>query len=396
MKQIPRSYYLAQLGVWRDKQIIKVITGIRRSGKSTLMQQYQQQLISLGVKSEQIQTYNFEDLANEPLQDYRKLYAHVSQHLLPDEQNYLFFDEIQMVGEYQRAIDSLFLRPNVDIYLTGSNAYLLSSEIATLLSGRYIEIRLLPLSFNEYCYHSTLSAEENYRRYLSLTSFPYGLQLPDAEAVRGYLEGLFNTVVLKDIVSRRRLQDMDLLERIVRFLSDNIGNLTSIKNITNNLQAGGRKVSDHTVESYMQSLVECFLFYRVERYDIRGKERLKIGHKYYITDLGIRHLLIGLRGGDLGHLLENVVYLELIRRGYQVMVGKMGDAEVDFIALKSGQPTYFQVSLSVRDDATLQRELAPLLQISNHYPKYLLTLDPDPLVLHEGIQQIYALDWLLE
>lgn len=396
MKQIPRSYYLAQLGVWRDKQIIKVITGIRRSGKSTLMQQYQQQLISLGVKSEQIQTYNFEDLANEPLQDYRKLYAHVSQHLLPDEQNYLFFDEIQMVGEYQRAIDSLFLRPNVDIYLTGSNAYLLSSEIATLLSGRYIEIRLLPLSFNEYCYQSTLSAEENYRRYLSLTSFPYGLQLPDAEAVRGYLEGLFNTVVLKDIVSRRRLQDMDLLDRIVRFLSDNIGNLTSIKNITNNLQAGGRKVSDHTVESYMQSLVECFLFYRVERYDIRGKERLKIGHKYYITDLGIRHLLIGLRGGDLGHLLENVVYLELIRRGYQVMVGKMGDAEVDFIALKSGQPTYFQVSLSVRDDATLQRELAPLLQISNHYPKYLLTLDPDPLVLHEGIQQIYALDWLLE
>lgn len=396
MKQIPRSYYLAQLGVWRDKQIIKVITGIRRSGKSTLMQQYQQQLISLGVKSEQIQTYNFEDLANEPLQDYRKLYAHVSQHLLPNEQNYLFFDEIQMVGEYQRAIDSLFLRPNVDIYLTGSNAYLLSSEIATLLSGRYIEIRLLPLSFNEYCYQSTLSAEENYRRYLSLTSFPYGLQLPDAEAVRGYLEGLFNTVVLKDIVSRRRLQDMDLLERIVRFLSDNIGNLTSIKNITNNLQAGGRKVSDHTVESYMQSLVECFLFYRVERYDIRGKERLKIGHKYYITDLGIRHLLIGLRGGDLGHLLENVVYLELIRRGYQVMVGKMGDAEVDFIALKSGQPTYFQVSLSVRDDATLQRELAPLLQISDHYPKYLLTLDPDPLVLHEGIQQIYALDWLLE
>ena len=395
MKQIPRSYYLAQLGVWRDKQIIKVITGIRRSGKSTLMQQYQQQLISLGVKSEQIQTYNFEDLANEPLQDYRKLYAHVSQHLLPDEQNYLFFDEIQMVGEYQRAIDSLFLRPNVDIYLTGSNAYLLSSEITTLLSGRYVEIRLLPLSFNEYCYQSTLSAEENYRRYLSLTSFPYGLQLPDAEAVRGYLEGLFNTVVLKDIVSRRRLQDMDLLERIVRFLSDNIGNQTSIKNITNNLQAGGRKVSDHTVESYMQSLVECFLFYRVERYDIRGKERLKIGHKYYITDLGIRHLLIGLRGGDLGHLLENVVYLELIRRGYQVMVGKMGDAEVDFIALKSGQPTYFQVSLSVRDDATLQRELAPLLQISNHYPKYLLTLDPDPLVLHEGIQQIYALDWLL-
>lgn len=395
MKQVPRTNYLEQLSVWRDKQIIKVITGIRRSGKSTLMQQYQQHLQGLGVRPEQIQVYNFEDLANEPLQDYRKLYAHVTQHLLPDQQNYLFFDEIQMVGDYQRAIDSLFLRSNVDIYLTGSNAYLLSSEIATLLSGRYIEIRLLPLSFQEYCHESPLSAEDNYRRYLSLTSFPYGLQLPDAEAVRGYLEGVYHTVVLKDIVSRRKLQDMDLLGRIVRFLSDNIGNLTSIKNITNNLQAGGRKVSDHTVESYMQSLVECFLFYRVERYDIRGKERLKIGHKYYITDLGIRHLLIGLRGGDLGHLLENVVYLELLRRGFQVMVGKMGDAEVDFIALKSGQPTYFQVSLSVRDEATLQRELAPLRQINDHYPKYLLTLDPDPLVLHEGIQQIYALDWLL-
>lgn len=395
MKQIPRTTYLAQLATWRDKQIIKVITGIRRSGKSTLMAQYQQQLLSLGVMPEQIQVYNFEDLDNEPLLGYRTLYAHVTGHLLPDRQNYLFFDEIQMVSDYQRAIDSLFLRPNVDIYLTGSNAYLLSSEIATLLSGRYIEIRLLPLSFNEYCYQSTLPAEENYRRYISLTSFPYGLQLPHAEAIREYLDGLYSTVVLKDIVSRRRLQDMDLLQRMVRFLSDNIGNLTSIKSIANNLQAGGRKVSDHTVESYLQSLVECFLFYRLERYDIRGKERLKIGHKYYITDLGIRHLLIGLRGGDLGHLLENVVCLELIRRGYQVMVGKMGDAEVDFIALQSGQPTYYQVSLSVRDESTLKRELAPLRQISDHYPKILLTLDPDPLILHDGIRQFYALDWLL-
>lgn len=395
MKQIPRSSYLDQLTTWRDKQIIKVITGIRRSGKSTLMQQYQQQLLSFGVKPEQIQVYNFEDLANEHLLDYRQLYAHVTQRLLSDCQNYLFFDEVQMVNEYQRAIDSLFLRSNVDIYLTGSNAYLLSSEIATLLSGRYIEIRLLPLSFAEYCYQSPLSAEENYRRYLSLTSFPYGLQLPHAEAVREYLDGLYSTVVLKDIVSRRKLQDMDLLGRIVRFLADNIGNLTSVKSVTNNLQSGGRKVSDHTVESYMQSLVECFLFYRLERYDIRGKQRLKVGHKYYIADLGIRHLLIGIGGGDLGHLLENIVCLELIRRNYQVMIGKMGDAEVDFIALQSGQPTYFQVSLSVRDETTLQRELAPLLQINDHYPKYLLTLDPDPLVLHDGIRQLYALDWLL-
>lgn len=395
MKQIPRIHYLDQLATWRDKQVIKVITGIRRSGKSTLMEQYRQQLLSSGTKEEQIQMYNFEDLANEPLQDYRKLYAQVKEHLLPHCQNYLFFDEIQMVKDYQRAIDSLFLQSNVDIYLTGSNAYLLSSEIATLLSGRYIEIRLLPLSFAEYCYQSPLSAEENYRRYLSLTSFPYGLQLPHAEAVREYLDGLYSTVVLKDIVSRRKLQDMDMLGRIVRFLSDNIGSLTSIKSIANNLMAGGRKVSDHTVESYMQALVECFMFYRIERYDIKGKQRLKVGHKYYIADVGIRHLLLGIRGGDLGHLLENVICLELIRRGYQVMVGKMGDTEVDFIALQSGQPTYYQVALSVRNETTLQRELAPLLQINDHYPKILLTLDHDPLVYHDGIQQIYALDWLL-
>ena len=396
MKQIPRTTYLRQLLTWRDKQIIKVITGIRRSGKSTLMQQYMQQLQALGVNPEQIQFYNFEDLANEHLLDYRQLYTHVCQQLLPDKQNYVFFDEVQMVSEYQRAVDSLFLRSNVDIYLTGSNAYLLSSEITTLLSGRYIEIRLLPLSFAEYCYQSHLSAEENYRRYLSLTSFPYGLQLPHAESVREYLTGLYSTVVLKDIVSRRKLQDMDLLERIVRFLSDNIGSLTSVKSVTNNLQAGGRKVSDHTVEAYMQSLIECFLFYRIDRYDIRGKQRLKVGHKYYIADLGIRHLLIGIRNNDLGHLLENIVCLELLRRGYQVMIGKMGEAEVDFIALQSGQSTYFQVSLSVRDEATLQRELAPLRQINDHNPKYLLTLDPDPLVLHDGIRQLYALDWLLE
>ena len=360
------------------------------------MQQYMQQLQALGVNPEQIQFYNFEDLANEHLLDYRQLYAHVCQQLLPDKQNYVFFDEVQMVSEYQRAVDSIFLRSNVDIYLTGSNAYLLSSEIATLLSGRYIEIRLLPLSFAEYCYQSHLSAEENYRRYLSLTSFPYGLQLPHDESVREYLTGLYSTVVLKDIVSRRKLQDMDLLERIVRFLSDNIGSLTSVKSVTNNLQAGGRKVSDHTVESYMQSLIECFLFYRIDRYDIRGKQRLKVGHKYYIADLGIRHLLIGIRNNDLGHLLENIVCLELLRRGYQVMIGKMGEAEVDFIALQSGQSTYFQVSLSVRDEATLQRELAPLRQINDHNPKYLLTLDPDPLVIHDGIRQLYTLDWLLE
>ena len=396
MEQILRKEYLSQLNTWRDKQVIKVITGVRRSGKSTLLAQFQQVLTASGVSNQQIQSINFEDLANEHLLDYRTLYKHITEHLLPDCQNYVFLDEIQMVQEYQRAVDSLLLRPNVDIYITGSNAYLLSSEIATLLSGRYIEIRMLPLSFAEYMSgQSSASQEDTYRRYISETSFPYGLQLPDNNAVREYLQGLYSTVILKDIVQRRKLQDMDLLERVIRFLCDNIGSLTSIRNIANNLQAGGRKVSDHTVEAYLQSLVECYLFFRVEQYDVRGKQRLKVGHKYYITDLGLRHLLIGIHGNDLGHLLENTIYLELFRRGYQVLVGKTAGAEIDFVTMKSGSYAYYQVALSVRDPHTLQRELTPLQQINDHYPKYLLTLDNDPQVLHQGIKQIYAIDWLL-
>ena len=395
MEQILRNEYLSQLNTWRDKQVIKVITGVRRSGKSTLLAQFQNIIIASGVKNEQIQSINFEDLANEHLSDYKVLYKHIIDRLLSNSQNYIFLDEIQMVNNYQRVVDSLLLRPNVDIYITGSNAYLLSSEIATLLSGRYIEIRILPLSFAEYKSTSVIPMEDTYRKYISETSFPYGLQLPNRDAVREYLQGLYSTVILKDIVQRRKLQDMDLLERIIRFLCDNIGSPTSVRNITNNLQARGRKVSDHTVENYLQSLVKCYLFFRVEHYDVRGKQRLKVGHKYYITDLGLRNLLIGIHGNDLGHLLENTIYLELFRRGYQVMVGKMTSTEVDFVTIKSGNFAYYQVSLSVRDSKTLQRELAPLLQINDHYPKYLLTLDNDPVVIHQGIKQIYALDWLL-
>lgn len=383
------------LETWRDKQVIKVITGVRRSGKSTLLNLFQQQLIASGVEKDQILSINFEDLAFEHLTDYKALYKHIVENLHPNCQNYIFLDEIQMVPDYQRAVDSLFLRQNVDIYITGSNAYLLSSEIATLLSGRYIELRVLPLSFAEFMTQSSASREDTYRQYISETSFPYGIQLPSTDAVREYLNGLYSTVILKDIVSRKKLQDMDLLERIIRFLTDNIGSLISIKSITNNLLAGGRRVSDHTVETYLQSLVECYMFYRMERYDVRGKQNLKVGSKYYITDLGFRHMLLGIRNNDLGQLLENTIYLELFRRGYQVMVGKMDSTEIDFIAFKNGQPTYIQVALTVRDASTLQRELTPLKMVKNHFPKYLITMDNDPVVVHDGIQQVYALDWLL-
>ena len=395
MNQVVREAYLSQLALWRDKQVIKVITGVRRSGKSTLLHQFQQVLMDDGIAKSQIQSINFEDLANEHLTDYRALHKHIIDHLQADCQNYVFLDEVQMVNEFQRTVSSLLLQPNIDIYITGSNAYMLSSEIATLLSGRYVELRVLPLSFAEYASAQSLSHEQAYRRYISETAFPYGLQLTSADAVREYIRGVYSTVVLKDIVSRRKLQDMDLLERVIRFLADNIGSITSVRNIAGNLLAGGRKVSDHTVETYLQSLTECYLFYKVDRYDVRGKQVLKVGHKYYITDLGIRHMLLGIRTNDLGHLLENVVYLELLRRNYQVMVGKMDNAEIDFVAFQSGQPVYVQVALSVRDADTLQRELSPLRLTGNHYPKYLITLDNDPIVSHDGITQVYALDWLL-
>lgn len=394
MTTVPRTDYLAQLNMWRDKQVVKIITGIRRCGKSTLMAQFREELKRSGVGDEQILYLNFEDIANEPLTDYKALYSYITERLTEGKQNYIFLDEIQMVESFQRAVDSLTLRPNVDIYITGSNARLLSGEIATLLSGRYIELQMLPFSFSEYSSAQQLLPELVYRRYISETSFPYGLQLTNQDMVREYIQGVYSTVILKDIIARRKLQDMDLLERLIRFLSDNIGNMVSIRTISTNLAVGERKVSEHTVESYLQALTECYLFYKVGRYDIRGRQNLKVGYKYYICDFGFRNLLLGIRNNDLGHILENVVYLELLRRGYQVMIGKMDSAEIDFITFKSGQTAYYQVALSVRNEATLQRELKPLLQIADHYPKYLITMDADPIVSHNGIQQIYALDWL--
>ncbi len=394
MVHIERKDYLDWLDTWRDKSVVKVITGIRRSGKSTLLSQYRQRLIDTGVDTRQIQTINFEDIDTEPLLDYKILYRHIKEHLCPQKKNYIFLDEVQMVKEYQKAVNSLTLRPDIDVYLTGSNAYMLSGEIATLLSGRYVELNILPLSFAEYNSAQSLSVEYSYRSYISETSFPYGLQLSGTDAIREYMSGLYNTIVLKDIVARRKLQDMDLLERIIRFLADNIGNMVSVKSIASNLVAGGRKVSDHTVESYLQSLMECYMFYRVNRYDVRGKQNLKVGQKYYICDLGFRNLLLGIRNNDLGRLLENIVYLELLRRGNQVMIGKMDSEEIDFVTFKSGVIVYYQVALTVRDQTTLERELKPLRQISDHFQKILLTFDNDPVVLHDGISQIYVLDWL--
>ena len=395
MAHVLRKKYLDELIRWRDKQVIKVVTGIRRCGKSTLLEQYKQWLVASGVESSQIQALNFEELENEPFLEYHSLYNHLKSNLVVGKMNYIFLDEIQMVKDFQKAIDSLYVKPDVDIYLTGSNAFMLSGEIATLVSGRYVEIKILPLSFQEFCQNKD-NKESLYRRYVSTTSFPYVLQMNTDDEVRTYLQDLYNSVVLKDIMKRGGITNSDLLERLIRFLSDNIGNVSSINSISNTIASSGRKVSDHTIDNYIDLMTKSYLFHKVNRYDVKGKEILRIGQKFYITDIGIRNMLLGIRENDLGHILENIVYLELIRRGYQVFIGKIGTREIDFVGQKNGMTTYFQVALTVREGETLKRELEPLEKIKDHYPKILLTLDNDPVISHNGIQQLYVLDWLLE
>lgn len=395
---VERKEYMEILGKWREKKVIKVVTGIRRCGKSSLLRMFRDRLLDEGLSETQIQEINFENLDNEPLLDYKMLYAHVREHLCPDRMNYLFFDEIQMVENFQKVIDSLFLLDNVDIYVTGSNAYMLSGELATLLTGRYVEIRMFPLSFKEFMQSqpSGMSRESVYRKYVELSSFPYVLQIEhDREMVHEYLLGLYNTIVLKDVVSRRKIADVMMLQSVVRFLADNIGNISVIKRISDTMTSLGRKITSHTVESYVTALVDSFIFYPVQRYDAKGRQLLKAGQKLYLADIGLRQVINGTKGGDMGHVLENIVFLELARRGGEVYVGRVGDCEIDFVVIDGNFRSYYQVSLSVRDEATMQRELSPLLSISDSYPKYLLTMDNDPVIYHDGIKQEYVLDWLL-
>ena len=394
---IERKAYISQLCKWKDKQVIKVVTGIRRCGKSSLLKMYREKLLHEGVLPAQVQDINFESLDNEPFLDYKVLYAHIKANLCHDKMNYLFFDEIQMVNNFQKVIDSLFLLDNVDIYVTGSNAYLLSGEIATLLTGRYIEIKLFPFSFKEFllAQSENTSLENAYRKYIELGSFPYISQIDkNPEMVKEYLLGLYNTIVLNDVVARKKITDTMMLQSIVRFLADNIGNISVIKRISDTLTSLGRKTTSHTVENYVAALIDSFIFYPVQRFDIKGKELLKTGLKLYLADVGLRQVINGSKGSDLGHILENIVFLELARRGGEIFVGKAANAEIDFVVINGDHKAYYQVSLSVRDSATMQRELAPLLSISDNFPKYLLTLDNDPVIYHNGIQQLYVLDWL--
>lgn len=396
---ISRKEYLDFLLKSKDKQIIKVISGIRRCGKSTLFELYREYLLNNGVNAGQIISINFEDIEYEHLKNYHALYDHIKQLLLADKMNYVFLDEIQHVPKFEKTVDSLFIKKNVDLYITGSNAYFMSGELATLLSGRYVELKMQPLSFSEYCVGNTENKPviEKYTSYLENSSFPYTLQYGgDRKAIQDYLESLYNTVLLKDIVARYKISDVLMLESVTKFIFGNIGSQLSVTKIANTMTSYGRKIDPKTVEKYIKALMDSMIIYQAKRYNIKGKQYLKTLEKYYIVDIGLRYMLLGRRGADVGHILENVIYLELIRRGYDVYVGQMSDYEVDFVAMDTEGITYFQVAASVRDVKTLERELGSLQKITDHYPKYILTLDQDPVADYDGIKRINALNWLLK
>ena len=405
---IQRKEYLDLLKKWKDDQVIKVITGIRRCGKSTLLALYQDYLRSQGVADDQIIYVNFEELEYEDLLDYKALYNYIKSRLHPEKTTYIFLDEIQQVVNFQKAVDSLYVKQNVDIYITGSNAYLLSGELATLLSGRYVEINMLPLSFAEFCeIKGGADKDALLAEYMRNGSLPYIAKLGgEAEKVDMYLEGIYNTIVVKDIEERqkrketdpnkRKVNDIALLKNISKFLASSVGSPVSMKSIADYITSGGRSISQATVSDYVDALVEPYIFYPAERYDVLGKQLLKTNQKMYIVDLGIRRHLLPRKRYDLGFSLENVVYLELLRRGYEVNIGKVGTTEIDFIARKGDNVLYFQVTASMVEETTFEREMAPLKAISDNYPKTVITLDRYTLGNYEGIQIVNAIDWLLD
>ena len=397
MKRIERQAYLQKLIAFKDKKLIKVITGIRRCGKSTIMEIYRDWLMARGVGQDQIVYLNFEDYDFFELRDPGKLYAYIKPLIQQDKMTYIFFDEIQHVKDFPDIINSLNLKPTADLYVTGSNAYMLSSEIATLLSGRYVEIAMLPLSFKEYVegIGGTDNLSQAYMEYVSKSSFPYTLELNTANEVSDYLNAVYNTIVVKDIMSRNKLSDVMMLESVIRFTADNIGNILSTKRIADLMTADGRKIDQKTVERYLSILCESFFLYEVKRYNIRGKQQLKTLGKYYLVDIGLRRMLLGSRSFDVGRILENIVYLELLHRQKKVYIGKMDNLEVDFVAVDEDDISYYQVAATVRDEVTLKRELASLRQIKDQYPKYILTLDDDPVADYDGIKRINVLKWLV-
>ena len=409
-----RTEYINHLEKWREKSVIKVVTGIRRAGKSSLFTMFIEHLKETGVSENQIIFLNLEDLENYSLLEPLKLYEKISSLLVPNKFTYIFIDEVQNCPGFEKVVNSLQLKGKVDIYITGSNAYFLSGELATLLSGRYVTIEVLPLSFKEYLQfkqkdesenQTELSREElknHFQKYLTCGQFPYlSFINDDSQLLKDYLEGIFNTIIIKDIAVREKIKDILLLKKIIECMCGALGSPLSVKKITDTLISGGRKISVNTVEQYVRALCDAYIFYQVPRYDIKGRQVLKTLEKYYLADTGLRSIISTSRSNDFGHVLENIVYLELRRRYSKVMIGKSDKDEIDFVVENSGfdnqKYIYVQVSATVLDSATLERELKPLRAIHDNYPKLLLTLD-DFFVNsnYEGIIHKNIIDWLLE
>lgn len=401
-KHIDRPEYLEWLKGWKEKQIIKVVSGVRRCGKSTLFDIYKDWLKENGIDSSQIISINFESIEYEPLTDYHALYKHISERLIPDKTNYVFLDEIQHVPQFEKAVDSLFLKENCDVYITGSNAYFMSGELATVLTGRYVELKMLPLSFKEFCTSvdnlETFSNVQRFNMYLSQSSFPYLSKYRNTEReTNDYLRDIYNSVLLKDIVARLKISDVTTLENITKFLFHNIGNPVSVTKIVNTLKSQGKGADQKTIGKYLHGLTDSLLLYEVPRYNLKGKMFLTTNSKYYAVDMTLRNMLVRGNDTDIGHVLENIVYLELRRRGYEVYVGQYDDIEIDFVAVNGKETAYYQVSATTLDETVLRRELAPLRKVRDNYPKYLLTLDEAfESVDYDGIKKLNVLDWLLK
>lgn len=394
-----RDLYLNKLTKFKDKQFIKVITGIRRCGKSTLLKLFRRYLLENDVSEKQIIYINFESMQFDDIKDYKLLYEYIKKHIAKDSRTYLLLDEIQEVVHWEKAVNSFLVDLNVDIYITGSNAWLLSSELSTLLSGRYVEIKMLPLSFKEYMQFiekPSNNIEEDFQLYLRYGGLPPIIELNNnLDMIQPFLSGIYNTVLMKDIVQRNTVRDAALLDNLIHFFADNIGNSISTKKISDYLTSAGRKTTPATIDNYLQMLEKAFIFYKASRYDIKGKLYLKTQEKYYIVDTGIRNNLLGLRNMDYGHILENIVYLELLRRGFDVYIGKIGNMEVDFIATKTNKKVYYQVSASILDEKTKERELRSLMSIPDQYDKILLTMDKPYVEDFDGIKWINIIDFLL-
>lgn len=403
---VQRKEYLEKLIEWKDDDVIKVVTGIRRCGKSTLLMQYQDYLKSIGIKENQIIAVNFEELEYEELCDYKKLYAYIKDRLVADKITYIFLDEIQKVPSFEKVVDSLYVKPNIDIYITGSNAYMLSGDLATLLTGRYVEISMLPLSFSEYMQLSDKDKESAFADYIKYGGLPFVATMDRTDdKVDTYLEGIYNTVIVKDIEDRqkrqesnsdkRKINDIPLLKTIAKYLSSVIGSPVSLRGITNYLVSSGRKISANTVSNYVNALIESFIFYPAERFDIVGKQLLQANKKYYMVDLGIRNHILPRKYYDLGFSVENIVFFELLRRGCKVTIGKYQENEVDFVAEKRGELTYIQVTADMVSESTFDREMKPLYAIQDNYEKIVLTLDKLTVGNYDGIKVVNVIDWLL-